>query len=164
MYLIDEREARRAIIIKPTPNLAALPPVSEIDFPGYYAWSPIPTGPLTAALHIDRGLWGTWKCRGLTPAPLPSEWFRQSTGNPQHYRVDHVLAWIAARRGEPFDQIGAWRRSILNLSSSQKDDDPRRVRGLAKLFAEVTAKRSQDIRFTATGLAAYLATFDENAQ
>ncbi len=92
----------------PRTTLGALPPASEAVFPGSTPWSPVSTSAVTRTLGIDKGLWGTWRNRGITPAPMPEAWFRRAAGRPLNYRVDGVLAWLAARRGEQLDAPTTW--------------------------------------------------------
>lgn len=136
-------------------TLGALPPASEVDFPGLFAWSPVSTTALTRTLGIDKGLWGTWRNRGITPAPLPEAWFRRAAGRPLNYRLDQVLAWLAARRGEPFDTLTTWRLSLLRDLDTETDD-PEEVRKLAALYARCAGPVVGDARFTPAGFSAYL--------
>lgn len=147
-----------ATIMKPVTTLRALPPATEVAFPGLYGWSPISTGSLTAALRLDRGLWATWRNRGLTPPALPDAWFRRTTGQPRIYRVDAVLAWIAARRGEEFDTLTCWRHSLLT-GFDQDETDPSRVRAFARMYAEAIGPRLPGgVAFTPAGFRDYLAS------
>lgn len=93
-------------------TLATLPAASELDLGGLPPWAVLPTGSIVGALGIDRGLWGSWRGRGIGPAELPAGWFRRTTGGPRFYRIDGIQAWLAARRGEPFDQHAAWMASL----------------------------------------------------
>lgn len=148
---------RIATINKRPATLAALPLPSEVSFPGLFAWSPISTSTLTDSLCIDKGLWGTWRNRRLTPAPMPEAWFRRTTGQPRIYRVDQVLAWIASRRGESFDPLTTWRHSLLTGFETDVSD-PDQVRKLAHLYARAAGPVVGDVHFTRDGFAAYLAT------
>jgi len=147
-----------ATIIKRPTGLTNLPAPSEVVFPGLFGWSPVPTNVLTKALGLDRGLWGTWRCRGIGPAELPAGWFRPAPGRPCYYRVDTILTWLAARRGERFDTLTAWRLSLAR-DLDQDAIDPDRVRGLVHLYAEVTERRRPGgVTFTRAGFEAYLAS------
>ena len=143
-----------ATIIKPPAALKRLPPGSQVVFPGLFAWSPISTSTLTAALNLDRGLWATWRSRRLTPGPLPPAWFRRAPGAPLVYRVDQVLVWLAARRGEQLDVPTTWRLSLLRDLDSDVSD-PEEVRKLAHLYARCAGPVVGDVRFTPAGLDAY---------
>lgn len=147
-----------ATIIKPPATLAALPPASEVTIPGLFGWSPISTGSLTAALRLDRGLFATWRCRGIGPAELPSTWFRPAPGRPCYYMVSDVQAWIAVRRGEPFDYLTTWRLS-LQRDFDTETDDPGQVRKWAHLYAQAVGPRLPGgVAFTPAGFQAYLAS------
>ncbi|MDO9427353.1 MAG: hypothetical protein Q7T93_11035 [Methylobacterium sp.] len=129
-------------------------------FPGLFAWSPISTSALTAALNLDRGLWATWRSRRLTPAPMPEAWFRRAPGAPLVYRVDQVLVWLAARRGEQLDAPTTWRLSLLRDLDTDVSD-PKEARELAAMYARAAGPVVGDIRFTAAGFTAYLASMLE---
>ncbi len=145
-----------AIMIQPKTTLRTLPAPSEVAFPGLFGWSPVSTGSLTAALRLDRGLWATWRNRGLTPAPLPTTWFHRTTGQPRIYRVDQVLTWIAAKHGERLDPLTTWRRSLLT-GFDQDETDPSRVRAFARMYAEAIGPRPLGcIAFTSAGFRDYL--------
>ena len=144
-----------ATISKPATALATLPPASLARFGGLPPWAVIPTGTLVAALGIDRGNFATWRCRGIGPAELPATWFRPAPGRPCYYRVDQVLAWIAARRGEEFDLLTTWRLS-LQRDFDNEVADPNEVRKLAALYARAAGPVQGEVRFTPTGFQAYL--------
>ncbi|MEN3238951.1 hypothetical protein PUR29_36560, partial [Methylobacterium ajmalii] len=144
-----------ATIVKRSTALATLPAPSEVTFPGLFGWSPVPTHALTKALDLDRGLWGTWRCRGIGPAELPASWFRPAPGRPCCYRASDVLAWIAARRGERFDTLTSWRHS-LRTGFETDVSDPAEVRQLAVLYARAAGPVIGDVRFTSSGFQAYL--------
>ena len=44
------------IIRGSTTSLRALPPASAVSFPGVYAWSPVTSATVTAALGVDPGV------------------------------------------------------------------------------------------------------------
>ena len=148
-----------ATISKPPTTLAVLPPASEVALrldPGLFAWSPISTGSLTAALRLDRGLWATWKCRGICPAEMPPAWFRPAPGRPVYYRVDQVLSWIAARRGEQLDPLDTWRQSLLT-GFEMEVIDPQQVRKWVHLYARTIGPRLPGgVSFTVPGFRDYL--------
>lgn len=142
--------------MRPVTTLRALPPATEVAFPGLYGWSPVSTGSLTAALRLDRGLWATWRNRGLTPPALPDAWFRRTTGQPRIYRADQVLSWIAARRGEEFDTLACWRLSLAR-DLGQEETDPHQVRVFARMYAEAMGPRPPGgVAFTLAGFRDYL--------
>lgn len=150
-----------ATITKPATALGMLPPATELTVPGLFGWSPISTGSLTAALRLDRGLWATWRCRGIGPAQLPDAWFRPAPGRPRYYMVSDVQEWIAARRGEPFDRVASWQLSLRH-DLGQEATDPAEVRALAQLYARVTGPHTPGgVRFTGPGFRAYLASLGE---
>lgn len=153
----DQRSAidPSATISKPPTSLAALPLSSDVDFPGLFAWSPISTSTLTAALNLDRGLWATWRSRRLTPPPLPETWFRRTTGQPRIYLVSDVLAWLASRRGEPFDHLAAWRLSLLTGFENDVSD-PADVKKLVHLYARAAGPIVGDVTFARDGWRYYL--------
>lgn len=144
-----------ATIIKPPAALNRLPPASQAVFPGLFAWSPISTSALTAALNLDRGLWATWRSRRLTPSPMPEAWFRRAPGAPLNYLVSDVLVWLAARRGDQLDTPTTWRLSLLRDLDTDVSD-PEEVRKLAHLYARCAGPNVGDVRFTPAGLQAYL--------
>ncbi|MFC5556849.1 hypothetical protein [Methylobacterium iners] len=108
-----------------------------------------------AALGIDRGLFATWRCRGIGPAELPSTWFRPTTGSPRFYQVDAVLGWLAARRGEPFDRNEAYRSYLTGIGL------PADLSWVQR-FAEGAGPTIDDVRFTSQGWRAYLASLTES--
>jgi hypothetical protein len=146
-----------ATINFPRTTLGALPPPSGVTFPGLYAWSPISTSVITAALHLDRGLWATWRSRRLTPEPMPSAWFRPAPGRPLIYRVDQVLTWLAARNGEQLDTLDTWRHCHLTDFGAEVSD-PEEMRNLAHVYARAVGPIVEDVRFTPAGFSAYLAS------
>ncbi|GJD32824.1 hypothetical protein PMNALOAF_4103 [Methylobacterium adhaesivum] len=143
--------------IKPPAALNRLPPASQAVFPGLFTWAPISTSALTAALNLDRGLWATWRSRRLTPAPMPPAWFRRAPGAPLNYRVDHVLVWLAARRGDQLDTLTTWRLSLARDLDTDVSD-PEEVRRWALTYARAAGPVVGDVRFTPAGLQAYLAS------
>lgn len=145
-----------ATIFKPMTNLGGLPPASEVVFPGLFGWSPISTTTLTKTLAIDRGLWATWRTRGITPAPMPATWFRPAPGRPLNYRVSDVLVWIAVRQGERLDALDTWRRS-LRTGFETEAATAAEVRRWAGVFARAAGPTVGDVRFTPAGFDAYLA-------
>ncbi|MGW5840130.1 hypothetical protein ACWFZ6_19200 [Methylorubrum extorquens] len=114
---------------------------------------------MTAALNLDRGLWATWRNRRLTPAPMPAAWFRRASGSPLVYRVDTILTWLAARRGERLDPLTTWRHSLLT-GFDQEVADPSRVRAFARMYAEAIGPRLPGgVAFTPAGFRDYLNSF-----
>lgn len=144
-----------AIIRKSGTTLRTLPRASEVHLPGHFAWSPISTTALTAALGVDPGAWNTWRNRRLTPDPLPSAWFKRASGSPLVYRVDHILVWLAERRAEQLDTIAAWRHSLCTRLETEASA-PAEVRKIAVFYARGTGPVFEDIRFTPAGFRAYL--------
>ena len=157
---VDAPVLSSAATIKfPRTTLSALPPASEVRFPGLFAWSPVSTTAVTRTLGIDKGLWGTWRNRGITPSPLPEAWFRRAAGNPLVYRVDHILTWLAARRGETFDASATWWECLrTDFGDERVDVSPEEVRRQAALYARVAGPVVGDVRFTPAGFSAYLAS------
>jgi hypothetical protein len=146
---------RTVIIRKSTTPFRALPPASEVIFPGLYAWSPVPTTIVTAVLGVDPGAWNVWRNRRLTPAPLPPTWFRRASGSPLVYQVSDILTWLAARRGDQLDTLTTWRLSLLRDLGIEVVD-PDEVRKLVCLYARAAGPVVGDVRFTPTGFQAYL--------
>lgn len=145
----DLQPGTGATIMRPATALHRLPPASQADFGGRPPWAVITTRTLVAALHLDRGLWATWRCRGIGPAELPASWFRPASGRPCYYRVDTVLTWIAARRGEPFDPAEAYRSYLITAGLPP---DP----VWAKRLAESEGPAQGEVRFTPDGWKKYL--------
>ncbi|KMO20358.1 hypothetical protein QR78_10975 [Methylobacterium indicum] len=143
-----------ATIRKLPAALSALPAPTEVMFPGFFAWSPVPTSAVVAALNLDRGLFATWRCRGIGPAELPPAWFRRVSGRPRYYRADTILTWLAARRGEEFDTPTAWRLGLLR-DFEQDVSDPAAARKLVRLYAQA-AGPAGGVSFTPFGWNAYL--------
>ena len=140
---------------KPATSLRTLPPASEVRFPGVFAWSPITTAAVTAAIGADPGAWNVWRNRRLTPAPMPAAWFRRASGSPLVYKASDVLVWLAARRGEQLDPLTTWRRSLLT-GFDQEVTDPDKVRVFAQMYAQAVGPTAGDVRFTLSGFDAYL--------
>ena len=120
-------------------------------------WSVVTTSHVMEALSLDRGLWMSWRCRGITPPTLPAHWFRAASGNPLYYRLDVIEGWLAGRRGEPFSTIecwDVWLRSNAGLTLSSWAE----VRAFARRWAEGDGPVLDDggVRFTKLGFAAYL--------
>lgn len=147
-----------ATIIKPVTTLGALPPATEVTFPGLFGWSPVSTGSLAAALRLDRGLFATWRCRGIGPTELPPAWFRPTPGRPRYYMVSDVQVWLAARRGDQLDTLTAWRLSLARDLDTDVSD-PAEVRRLAALYARAAGPRPPGgVTFTPAGFRDYLAS------
>ena len=167
-----------AINKKPFAVLKALPSASDTGLGSRLPWSPISTTTVVTALRADRGLWGTWRSRGIAPAELPASWFRPASGAPRYYRTSTILAWLAARRGEAFDATEATRSWLLAnfdaLAVRLEWTDPEHqaecreriaetsewtIRYLVTEWARVDgplAFRKDGIRFTDAGWRAYL--------
>ncbi len=112
MYCDLRSETDPTVIMrKPATPFRALPPASEVSFPGVFAWSPVTSAAVTTAIGADPGAWNVWRNRRLTPDPMPAAWFRRSTGSPLVYKVSDILTWLAAKRGERLDPLNTWRRS-----------------------------------------------------
>lgn len=141
-------------------TLVDLPSASEATFPGFYPWSPISTSALTNHLRIDKGLFGTWRNRGLTPEPLPSIWFKAAAGNPRFFRVDAVRDWLARRTGERYDALGDWRRCLCEEFGADPASMASAVamRRHAAMFARAAGPRLGDVTFTGSGFEAYVAS------
>lgn len=140
---------------KPTTPLRALPPASAVTFPGVFAWSPISSATVTTAIGADPGAWNVWRNRRLTPAPMPAAWFRRASGSPLIYRVDHILCWLAARRGDQLDTLTPWRLSLARDFGTEADD-PNQIRRLAAMYARAAGPKVGEVTFTAQGWRAYL--------
>lgn len=138
--------------MKSTTALNGLPPVSEAGFDGRPPWTVISTRTLVTSLGIgDRGLFATWRCRGIGPDELPSTWFRPASGRPNYYLITDVLAWLARRQGVPFDTKAHW---FAYLRTNLGD-------GFATLewvrrMAEKDGLVRDDVRFTPNGRQRYL--------
>jgi hypothetical protein len=144
------------IIRKPATPFRELPPASEVAFPGVFAWSPVTTTTVTTAIGADPGAWNVWRNRRLTPAPMPSAWFRRASGSPLVYQVSDVLVWLAARRGDQLDTLTCWRRSLLT-GFDQEVTDPDKVRVFARMYAEAMGPRLPGgVTFTPAGFRDYL--------
>ena len=145
-----------ATTTRPPASLRSLPSPTDVVFPGCYPWTPIPTKTITDALRLDRGLWGTWRNRGIGPAELPGEWFRPATGGRCYYLASDVLAWLGDRRGEAFDPLDAWAtalRTDLGTETATEAETRRWVR----IYAEAAGPRLPGgVEFTRSGFAAYL--------
>lgn len=139
----------RATISKPTTSLSGLPAASEAAFGGRAPWSVITTRTLVALLHLDRGVFATWRCRGIGPAELPATWFKPASGRPNYFLVTDVMAWLAARRDEPFDTGAAHRDYLISI---YMPPDPLWVLRLAEREGPVQG----EIRFTPPGWRSYL--------
>ncbi|WP_210179226.1 hypothetical protein [Methylobacterium platani] len=103
-------------------------------------------------------MFATWRCRGIGPTELPSTWFRPAPGRPRYYRVDQVLTWLAARRGDQLDTATTWRLSLAR-DLGQEVTDLAEVRKLAALYARAAGPRlSGGVTFTPAGFRDYLAS------
>ena len=143
-----------AIIMKSAVSLRTLPAATEVRFPGAFAWEAVSSSVITAALGADHGSWAVWRSRRLTPSPLPEAWFRRTIGGPLFYRVDTILTWLTARRGEEFTTLDAW-RLCLQRDLGEGELTPERVRGLVRSYAQAGRRHAP---FTAAGFEAYLAS------
>lgn len=152
----EQSGPRGATITKPPTSLAALPSASEVDFGGRPPWAVIPTSLLTKTLRLDRGLFATWRCRGIGPAELPASWFRPASGRPNYFVISDVMAWLAARRAEPFDRRAAW---MAALAAAGLPQDPVWLRR----FVERAGPVQGDVTFTATGWREYLSSLGSPA-
>lgn len=137
-------------------SLRHLPSQADVVFPGCYPWTPVPTKTITDTLRLDRGLWGTWRNRGIGPSELPGEWFRPATGGRCYYLASDVLAWLAARRGEAFDPLDAWATSLrTDLGTETRTETE--TRRWVRIYAEAAgAHLPSGVEFTRSGFAAYL--------
>lgn len=140
-------------------TLAALPATlgDNADAP---PWGIASTSRLMAELNTDRANWAMWRSRGLTPAPLPSAWFRPTAGRALFYRRDAVETWLAGRRGVPLDALTTWRRFLVaNLGFADlSDDEVRAWAGRLARSAGPRAYAADGVVFTARGWDDYLAT------
>ena len=156
MLTTVERAGASTTIVSRRTTLGALPRPLDVTFPGsVYGWSPISTTTVAAVLHLDKGLWGTWRNRGLLPRPLPAEWFRSASGKPLTYLVTDVLTWLAHRHGEPLDALDVWRTNLVRDLDTETAD-PEGVRTWAQIYARAAGRTVGDVTFTAAGHAAYL--------
>ncbi len=150
--------APEVIMRKPATPFRELPAASEVTFPGVFAWSPVTSAAVTTAIGADPGAWNVWRNRRLTPAPMPATWFRRASGSPLMYRVDTILTWLAARRGDQLNTLTAW-RLCLTREFGEEAIDPDRVRGLVHFYAQVTERRRPGgVTFTPAGFRDYLAS------
>lgn len=147
--------APEVIMRKPATPFRELPTASEVIFPGVFAWSPVSTSSVTLALGVDRGAWAVWRNRRLTPAPMPTAWFRRASGSPLVYQVSDVLVWLAARRGEKLDTLTTWWQSLITDFETEADN-PCQIRRLAAMYARAAGPTVGDVTFTPSGFAAYL--------
>lgn len=142
-----------ATITRPPTGLGTLPSPSEVDFGGLAPWSVVTTRRLVAALRTDRGLFATWRCRGIGPAELPAAWFKPASGAPCYYLASDVLAWLAARRGETFETRAHW----LAWLNTALGPDCATLEWVLRL-AENEGPRQGEVVFTARGWREYLDT------
>lgn len=146
------------IMRKPTTPFRELPPASEVAFPGVFAWSPVASSAVTTALRVDPGSWNVWRNRRLTPAPLPSAWFRRASGSPLIYQVSDILIWLAARRGERLDTLTTWQLS-LQSDFETETNDPDQLRKWVHVYARATGPHlTGGLAFTPAGFRDYLAS------
>ena len=139
-------------------SLRRLPSPSDVVFPGCFPWSPLPTKIVTDALNLDRGLWGTWRNRGIGPVELPGDWFRPATGGRCYYLASDVLAWLAGRRGETFDPLDAWAASLRTDLGTETHSEAE-TRRWVRIYADAAGPRLPGgVEFTRQGFAAYLAS------
>lgn len=144
--------ASDATIIRPVTGLGTLPSPSQIEFGGLPPWSVITTRTLVTSLQVDRGLFATWRCRGIGPVELPPAWFKSAPGAPCHYLISDVLTWLAARRGETLDTRTHW----LTWLDTTLGPDCATLEWALKL-AENEGPAQGDVRFTPRGWREYLA-------
>lgn len=136
-------------------TLSDLPPPSGDIFPLRHPWCPVSARVLTASLNTDHGLLGLWRMRGVGPQALPTEW---TIGHRHAFLVSDVLAWLARRRGEPFDTTACW-RAYLAETAGMDIEDPHEVRKWASRYARSAgpnAYAADGVRFNATGFTHYL--------
>lgn len=158
MYCDSSSADDPAVIIRQSAaSLRTLPQASEVTFPGVFAWSPVSSATVTAALGVDPGAWNVWRNRRLTPAPLPPAWFRPASGSPLIYQVSGILTWLAARRGEQLDILSTWRQSLLTDFETDVSGSAE-VRRLAVLYARTVGLKAGGVTFTSAGFEAYLSS------
>ncbi len=158
MYCDLRSETDASVITrKPATALRALPPASEVTFPGVFAWSPVTSAAVTFALGVDPGAWNVWRNRRLTPAPMPAAWFRRTTGSPLIYRVSDILTWLAVRRGDQLDPLTTWRLSLARGFETEARTAVE-VRRWASVYARAAGPVIGAVRFTPSGFGAYLAS------
>ena len=92
--------------------------------------------------------------RGVGPTALPAEWTK---GHRHAYRIDAVLSWLAARRGERLDLLATWRSCLLTKFDTDVSD-AEEVRKWAHVYARAAGPIVGDVTFTPTGFHAYLAS------
>lgn len=130
-------------------TLADLPPPSPDIFTLDPPWCPLPARVVTDTLQIDPGLLGVWRMRGLGPVALPAEWTR---GRSHAYLTSDVLAWLAARQGEPFDHRECWLTWLhTNLGAGCATME------WLQWFASRLGPKGYRVDFTRAGFASYLA-------
>lgn len=140
-----------ATITKPMAGLGTLPSPSQAEFGGLAPWSVVTTRHLVASLQVDRGLFATWRCRGIGPAELPPAWFKPASGGPRYYLISDVLAWLATRRGEGFAARDHW----LAYLDTVLGPDCATLEWALRL-AENEGPVQGDVRFTPRGWRDYL--------
>ncbi|TXN51621.1 hypothetical protein [Methylobacterium sp. WL2] len=145
-------------IIKPSATLRSLPKACQVSFDGRPPWAVVSTTGVVAALGIDRGLLATWRNRGIGPTELPASWFRPAVGQPRHYQISAVLAWLADQHGEAFDAEACW-VDHLRSNLGAEFANMAWVRRLAGNQSLVQG----DARFTANGFRQFLALFQPDA-
>lgn len=130
-------------------TLADLPPPSTDIFTLRPPWCPIPARAVTDTLRVDPGLMGVWRMRGVGPRALPADWTK---GRSLAYQVSGILDWLAARRGETFDQRACWLDYLrINLGDGCATLD------WVQRLARSEGPRMGDVEFTQKGWKSYLA-------
>ena len=132
--------------------LATLPP--SVEFSGVPPWGVVSTATLADTLRVDRGLWGCWKLRRLTPPELSPSWL---AGRASAYLSHDVLAWLADRNGLPLaDRASAWRtylNDVYGIEATSVEE--------ARVYVAAMAKGAgpdayEGVKFTREGFEAYI--------
>jgi len=132
-------------------TLDNLPPSADFSLP---PWGLISTATLAHVLRLDRGVFGTWRLRGLGPKELPADLF--AMGRANIFLVSDVLAWLAARNGLTFDQLSTWQAYLSDVFGIETADPSE-----ARLYAATVAQGAgpnayEGVKFSKNGFEGYI--------
>lgn len=113
-------------------HLRALPSLSTL--PGE-PWALRTTKQVAELLGIDPACLTVWRYRGVGPEIEPP-YFK---GTVQAYRLDNVAGWLAARRGELYDQDKAWTEALEKVMHPTPGTLPELVAEWVKLNGPTAA-------------------------
>ncbi|MBN4092705.1 hypothetical protein [Methylobacterium sp. OT2] len=147
-----------AAIIKPSTTLRSLPRACQVSFGCRPPWAVVSTTEIVTAVGVDRGLFATWRNRGIGPAELPASWFRQAVGQPRHYQISGVLAWLSSKHGEAFDVEACW---LTYLRTTLGAEFATMV--WVSRMAQNQSLMQGEAKFTASGFRQFLALFRPGA-